>query len=301
MRQSRKLETHLESSSSGAMSLTTPVKQIATPIKLAAEPNASTDSPGTWRHPRLNEITRRRNATTFSDKNVRQIVFGGIGIVTIWVLQATAKTRFLQHMYGPSESLNSHMLTSARLPPIVRNYLDWACILFHVVPIMNIIFALMPLIRKEDDLSDIPLSEEQRRLLGLAPLAGSPKTDEKYATPPRYSRTPSIAGSIGSNRSYTSSPLSGKGSPLIYGSGGASGSPYSPLGTPLFKRGLDMSTNGRRSSIGSGSPFGASTSTNPFPEPVSPTPAGGKRTSVGLNNKWLYERGRRSSGSAFLH
>lgn len=170
------------------------------------------------------------------------------------------------------------------------------------MPIVNIAFACMPLVRKEDDLSDIPLTDEQRRLLGLAPVPGAPMPEGGYTTPPRYSRTPSIGGSIGSNRSYTSSPLSGKGSPLIHGSGGATGSSYSPLGTPLFKRGaLDLSMNGRRSSIGSGSPFGVSTATSPFPEPVSPTPAGGKRTSVGLNNKWLYERGRRSSGSAFLH
>lgn len=279
-----------------------------TPVKLATEPKVSTDSPGTWRHPRLNEITRRRNATTFSDKNVRQIVLGALGIATIWAVRTVAKTKFFQNMYASRSSSYSNPQTAdlpTRLPPTVRTYLDWVCIVFHLVPFANIVLACLPLIRKEDDLSDIPLTEEQRKLLGLNPLPGAPTPDDKYTTPPRYSRTPSIAGSIGSNRSYNSSPLSGKGSPLVErgASSGSPYSPYSPLGTPLFKRGggLDASVNGRRSSIGGGSPFGASTAASPFPEPVSPTPAGGKRTSVGLNNKWLYERGRRSSGSAFLH
>lgn len=82
------------------MATITPVKQITTPVKQSAELRVSTDSPGTWRHPRLNEITRRRNATTFSEKNVRQIVFGGIGIVSIWVLQTAAKTKFVQTLYA---------------------------------------------------------------------------------------------------------------------------------------------------------------------------------------------------------
>jgi nucleoporin POM34 len=187
------------------------------------------------------------------------------------------------------------------VPSTFRTYLDWGCLILQLAPLLNIIAACMPLFRKEDDLSDIPLTAEQRRLLGLPPSSAAPTPDAKYSTPPRYSRTPSIAGSIGSNRSYTSSPLSGKGSPLVQGSGGGLGS-YSPLGSPLFKRGLDASTNGRRSSISNGSPFATSSSPNLFAEPpASPSPAGGKRTSVGLNSKWLYERGRRSSGSAFLH
>lgn len=67
-----------------------------TPVKQLAEPKVSTDSPGTWRHPRIDEITRRRNATTFSDRNVRQIAVGGAYIAYIWALRALLKTKFLQ-------------------------------------------------------------------------------------------------------------------------------------------------------------------------------------------------------------
>lgn len=284
------------------MSTITPVKQASAPI------TSVTDSPGTWRHPRLNEITRRRNATTFSDKNVRQMAFSVGGIIFIWLLQALTKLKFFQNAYANSKLYITSVPRGLKqltlfgsVPSPFRTYLDWGCLVLQLAPLLNIVAACMPLLRKEDDLSDIPLTAEQRKLLGLAPSSAAPTPDAKYSTPPRYSRTPSIAGSIGSNRSYTSSPLSGKGSPLVHGSGGGSGS-YSPLGSPLFKRGLDASTNGRRSSISNGSPFATSTSTNLFAEPpASPSPAGGKRTSVGLNSKWLYERGRRSSGSAFLH
>jgi nucleoporin POM34 len=31
--------------------------------------------------------------------------------------------------------------------------------------------------------------------------------------------------------------------------------------------------------------------------PGTPSPMGGKRSSVGLNNKWLYDRSKRSSNS----
>jgi nucleoporin POM34 len=35
--------------------------------------------------------------------------------------------------------------------------------------------------------------------------------------------------------------------------------------------------------------------------PATPTPVTGKKSSVSLNSKWLYEKGRRSSGSSWLH
>lgn len=162
-----------------------------------------------------------------------------------------------------------------------------------MVPTLNILTACLPLIRRKDDLSDIPLTPAQRKLLGLAPSSAPPTPDAQYSTPPRLSRSPSMAGSVGSQRSYASSPLSGRGSPALQGQ---TGSPYSPVGSPIYNKGLDVAGNGRRSSIGGGSPFGASSSTNLFSDPGSPSPSGGKRTSVGLNSKWLYERGRRSSG-----
>ena len=63
----------------------TPAK--ATPVKGAPV----TDSPGTWRHPRLDEITRRRNTTTFSEKNVRQVAYNVAALLMLWSLSALAR------------------------------------------------------------------------------------------------------------------------------------------------------------------------------------------------------------------
>lgn len=76
--------------------MSTPVK--STPVK--APP--AVDSPGTWRHPRLNEITRRRNATTFSEKNVRQIAYNIATLLALWSLQLVAKLKINPQSYVPS-------------------------------------------------------------------------------------------------------------------------------------------------------------------------------------------------------
>ncbi len=166
---------------------------------------------------------------------------------------------------------------------------------------MNIIVALLPLIRAKDNIEDIPLTPSQRKLLGLPPSTKKETPNAVYSTPPKYSRTPSLGGTPASNKSYTSSPLSGKGSPASAIRLG--NSPFSPIPTSPLLKAVNGGTSGpRRSSFGSPSPLGASTSGLFGSEgPATPSPSGGKRASVGLNNKWLYERGRRTSSSSWLH
>lgn len=263
--------------------MSTPVTNrvsMRTPVK-STPPSAApvTESPGTWRHPRLNEIARRRNASTFSERNVQKIVWSVLSILTLWLAQVLAKSYVSPQLFTIS----------------FRTWLGWGYLLLQLIPLANIGFALLPLFRKGDDLDDIPLTPAQRKLLGLPPGSRPATPNAGYSTPPRYSRTPSMAGSVASNRSYTSSPLSGRGSPALPANNG-SGSPFSPASSPSK---FASSLNNRRSSFGSPGPFSASTSSNLFPDPASPS--AGKRTSVSLNNKWLYEKGRRSSGSAWLH
>lgn len=50
-------------------------------------PAAAAESPGNWTHPRLKEIARRRNATTFNDKNVRRIVQNAGAIAAMFALR----------------------------------------------------------------------------------------------------------------------------------------------------------------------------------------------------------------------
>ncbi len=132
-------------------------------------------------------------------------------------------------------------------------YAGWTWLVLQLVPVLNIALALLPLLRKKDDIEDIPLTPAQRRLLGLPPSSNPATPGSKFSTPPRYSRTPSISASVGSNRSYASSPLSGKGSPAT----GArlSGSPYSPAGSPLLQKAISGGVSvARRSSFGASRP-----------------------------------------------
>lgn len=58
-----------------------------------APPSAGSGTPGKWRHPQLNEIVRRQNAATFSDKNLRRVLWNGGALVTTFVFGGTLKAR----------------------------------------------------------------------------------------------------------------------------------------------------------------------------------------------------------------
>ncbi|KAH7033416.1 nuclear pore complex component-domain-containing protein [Microdochium trichocladiopsis] len=276
-------------------------KTVSTPVKAAAA--APTESPGKWRHPRLDEITRRQEQTSFSEKNVRSIT------INLGVLVALFATNTLLHKLFPS--------TKSFLPQslAISQYsgLIWKAIL--VIPVVQILINLLPLWRKPDELADIPLTSAQRQLLGLPPSSAPPTPGSVYSTPPRYSRTPSISGSASSKRSFSGSPQSNRatpsksefGSPLTSSGNGLKASILGSPSSPLLHKAIG---GARRSSLGGSmgppSPLGISTASSIFgsggPESPSPTPTSGKRSTVGLNNKWLYEKGRdrRSSGNNWL-
>ncbi|KAK3374038.1 nuclear pore complex component-domain-containing protein [Lasiosphaeria ovina] len=276
-----------------ARTLSTPVKQTPPP--------AVTESPGNWKHPRLTEITLRQSRTVFSEKNLRQIVYNALGLALVLLI----RTFFIPHISGTP------------LGPLFSKYGNWLYLTLILLPLANIGLALLPLLRPADDLSDIPLTPAQRKLLGLPPSSRPPTPNSTYSTPPRYSRTPSQVGSPASIKSYASSPLSNRGSPAIasdmktsgtspYGNSPyVSGSPSAGLAaSPLLHKAVAAgaaaavaNNAARRSSFGSPSPLGASTASSLFDGPATPSPSGpsGKRSSVSLNNKWLYEKGRRTS------
>ncbi|CAI4213751.1 unnamed protein product [Parascedosporium putredinis] len=182
-------------------SSSTKVVPVRTPQRPTA-PAPAIESPGNWTHPRLREINRRRNRSTFNDKNVRKIAYNIAALIGLWILQWVA---------------------------------------------------------------DQVLSPD--------------------------------SGSIASKASFSGSPLSARGSVNKAAQQHGAGSPYSPAASPLNgKSGFNpsLNSNGRRSSFGS--PVPLSNSASLFSEPATPSPST-KKTSVGLNNKWLYEKGRRSSGS----
>ena len=207
-----------------------------------------------------------------------------------------------------------------------QQYSSVLMMIINAVLVINMARSLLPLFRTPDTLSDIPLTPSQRKLLGLPPIKASTATPNAgFTTPPRYARTPSVSGSAISiaaathgsgdssatpsfSRSFTGSPISGsplfpKARPANSSVANGSASPFSP--TSPFQ-------SARKASFGSPGTLGGSTpgaqgaSNSLFSDstmsslPGTPSPTG-KRLSMGLNNKWLYEKGRRSSSGTRLY
>lgn len=218
-----------------------------------------------------------------------------------------------------------HFIISLTLS--TKSYSSWIYAALLVAPLFNIVIALLPLFRPVDDLSDIPLTPSQRKLLGLPSIAkaaapGAPT----ISTPPKYSRTPSMAGTpasmkTGGGGGSAAAAAANNGSPAgartLNNALSYSASPV--VVSPLFQK------SKQSAAVNVPSPLGASTmsNSNPFASSISssafgsstgssvfggegslatPTPASGKKrsnvSSVALNNKWLFEKGRRSPGAS---
>jgi len=261
---------------SSPMRPSTPVAQTST--------TPSTPQTGTWRHPRLDEIARRQNATSFTDRNVKKILYNIGCFVVLWLLEKLVRAHIPEYFPTPAQLIRVSW---------------WTMFAARLMLVFNIIVAIRPALQRKDDLSDIPLTPGQRKLLGLPPSSGQPTPEAQYITPPRYPRSPAPqSGSpISKNTVYSTSPLSGKGSP---GFGTPKGSPNA---SPLIQKAFGGVLNGsRRPSYGSPSPLGPGLSrAGGFDTPGTPTPSLGKGTSVGLNNRWLYEKGRASPGNTRLY
>ncbi|GES64181.1 nuclear pore complex component [Aspergillus terreus] len=259
-----------------AQSLPSTPKAASAP---APQPDESR-TPGKWRHPQMDEIVRRQNAGTFGDRNIKKLVWNGAALFATWVFGNSFKSYSLR------------LQKSSK----VATYPDVTLLILQLIFVMNIVIALYPLFRPKDDLSDIPLTPTQRSLLGLDPSVTPPVTPgTTYITPPKYRLS----------ASRTASPASKTGSPLSRSASASghrlsSGGSFSPSSSPLFHKAIANGgrDSGRRPSFGSSSLFDRS---SPFREssigPATPSPMGGKRVSLGLSNKWLYERSRRLSAS----
>jgi nucleoporin POM34 len=162
----------------------------------------------------------------------------------------------------------------------------------------NIVIAFLPLARRyyPDEIADIALTPSQRAAMGLkagAPVPqvpGSPFASPNYVTPPRYQRSTPRSNSF-SNQEYSSQSMNG--SPRASLGMSTSNSP-----SPMFQRSLSGSAT-QRLSYGSAMNNSLFSDSSSSMTPSTPTPSTGK-ASVGLNNKWLYEKRRDSPKSAMF-
>ncbi|GAB7329136.1 hypothetical protein MBLNU13_g00964t1 [Cladosporium sp. NU13] len=300
-------QSHSQSPATKVKNALTPQKGIFSPSGAGAggrNASPAVSTPGRWQHPRMEEIVRRQNASCFNPGDSRIVVLNAAAIVFTFIAQPY---------------LSSIPISIIRNTP----YAGYTIHTIQLLLLINIAITLSPLFRRPDACEDIPLTPQQRHALGLPPMSrpATPQEEAQYVTPPRYSRSATPRSSFGSAGSLADSlrvqargsPLSGHGSPFDASvsinspfesstrRGSLSGSPFSasPLKDKMFsnsemgRRGSFGSSMGRRGSLGSsrGSPMGGD-----FENLSSPAKSG--RASVGLNSKWLYQKGRASPGLA---
>lgn len=189
------------------------------------------------------------------------------------------------HLTNKTDSLPRTWLLST------EPYSTYTLYLLRLFFALNITLASLPLLRPQDPCEDIPLTPAQRHYLNLPPMTrpATPQEQEQYVTPPRYSRSATPQSNTSSLRGNASdSPLdsslrrSTSGSPF---GGGQIQQQHraSPFGDSNRRR---LSFQSTRSSPLSTSEFDAVGSIS--------TPTKSSKASVGLNSKWLYEKGRGS-------
>ena len=194
------------------------------------------------------------------------------------------------------------------VPQSAQGYIPYVRLSFLLLFVYNILVTLAPIMRPKDNITDIPLTPTQRAALGLDPNAATPPPPNTkvspYITPPRYSRSPTPRKSSSGSRSGSpaGSPGSRSESPFLKRQG--SDSSFSPSHSPLWQKAVGGSRDSSRQySYGSPSPLGPGTGKDVsiLGAPSTPSPSTGRGTSVGLNSKWLYERGRASPTSRNLY
>ncbi|KAF2113879.1 nuclear pore complex component-domain-containing protein [Lophiotrema nucula] len=280
---------------------TTPAKPAtpAAPSTPASQTQQVATPNGAWRHPKFDEITKRQYATTFDERNVSTI-FGNVVALLVSFLAVP--------MLGRIAVLRNWVIGPCDKVVQTIPYHSWIILSTRLIFLANIVQALLPLARRwyPDDISDIPLTPSQRQAMGLDPNVSTPQTPGSgfasplFVTPPRYQMS-TPRSSFGTPAGERLSPSPGRslsGSPRA-----TSNSPFSPSsGSPLFQKAIGGGSATRRGSydnrnspLGS-SLFGDSSASN---TPGTPTPGMGK-ASVGLNNKWLYEKRRDSPRSSLF-
>ncbi|KAK6339362.1 hypothetical protein TWF718_008782 [Orbilia javanica] len=140
-------------------------------------------TPGSWKHPKLDEVLRRQDARSFSDRRVSRALknVGALGLTFV-----------VTHFF-----YNSRIYSALPRNDVANIfYLGVYYLIFitRVIFTYNIVFAVIGPLLGPDPMVDIPLTADQRSSLSLPPTPQSIVTNQAgdvshYITPPRYNRS----------------------------------------------------------------------------------------------------------------
>ncbi|RPB03594.1 hypothetical protein L873DRAFT_1787000 [Choiromyces venosus 120613-1] len=165
----------------------------STPMKSAPATPAAT---GSWRHPALDDIAKR-NSNKRPDISFKRLTVNTLALTASFAMFTVfRKSDILLSLTPSSPSFHQYF-----------TYVLWAA---RCVLAFNIAESLTRLLTPADEFTDITLTPEQRKLLGLnpnTPLSASASMGN-IVTPPRYTKsTPSSrAGSPSFGASTSGSP-----------------------------------------------------------------------------------------------
>ncbi|KAF3200866.1 hypothetical protein TWF106_005453 [Orbilia oligospora] len=145
--------------------------------------SSSQGTPGSWKHPKLDEVLRRQDARSFSDRRVSRALKNVGALGTTFVV-----THFFY---------NSRIYSSLPRNDVANVFYLGIYYLIFVIRIIltyNTVFAIIGPLLGPDPMTDIPLTDDQRSILSLPPTPHSTIINHagevsQYITPPRYNRS----------------------------------------------------------------------------------------------------------------
>ncbi|KAF3926699.1 hypothetical protein ABW21_db0203704 [Orbilia brochopaga] len=196
-----------------------------TPSRSATPKGSGAGTPGSWKHPKFDEILRRQDARAFSDRQLAQ---------TLKNTGALFASFLVTHLFQNSSLYSS--LPRSDFFNAVYSAVAWSVTLLRLLFAYNVFDAVVGTLRGPDPVTDIPLTPDQRSMLSLPPTPSSTSAvaaagdTSSYITPPRYNKSSPLPNPTGSARPTTPTPSTPQNRSLA----GVSGKPrVTSAGSPV--------------------------------------------------------------------
>ncbi|KAK6347139.1 hypothetical protein TWF696_007218 [Orbilia brochopaga] len=175
-----------------------------TPSRAAMPKASGAGTPGSWKHPKFDEIVRRQDARAFSDRQLAQTLKNTGALLASFVVVHLFHNSSLYSSLPRSDFFNA-----------VYAAVAWSVTLLRLLFAYNIFDAVVGTLRGPDPVIDIPLTPDQRSTLSLPPTPSSTSVvaaaaaagdTSHYITPPRYNKSSPLPNPPGSARPTTPTP-----------------------------------------------------------------------------------------------